>query len=154
MKLMIVTNVFKRIDHDILLTLAGEGYKLMIRELGPIVQTVNNDHGPLNCPPLEEMDSNDEVLGFEDLMENLDVENGLAQSNTKLDDRSLRDQGRDWSLWMKRNDVVFKQQELDAYALFGVGIAAACAGICLSSSLVLLVPYHVFFSFSFAVSVP
>ncbi|KAJ8422483.1 hypothetical protein Cgig2_017611 [Carnegiea gigantea] len=72
-----------------------EGYRLMIRELGPAVQMAHIDHGPLINPPLEEMDSNDEVLGFDDLMENLDATNGLAQSNTKLTDPSLRDQGRD-----------------------------------------------------------
>ncbi|KAJ8432035.1 hypothetical protein Cgig2_026738 [Carnegiea gigantea] len=95
MKLMIVSDVFKRIDHDILLTLGEEGYRLMISELGPAVQMAHIDHGPLINPPLEEMDSNDEVLGFDDLMENLDAANRPAQSNTKLTDPSLRDQGRD-----------------------------------------------------------
>jgi len=92
---MIVTDVFKRIDHDLLLTLGDEGYRLMIRELGPAVQMAHIDHGHLINLPLEEMDSNEEVLGFDDLMENLDAENRPAQSNTKLTNTPLRDQGRD-----------------------------------------------------------
>ena len=47
MKLMIVTDVFKRIDHDMLLTLGDEGYRLMIRELGPADQMAHIDHGHL-----------------------------------------------------------------------------------------------------------
>ena len=45
----------------------------MIRELGPAVQMAHIDHGHLINLPLEEMDSNEEVLGFDDLMENLDA---------------------------------------------------------------------------------
>ncbi|KAJ8446314.1 hypothetical protein Cgig2_005845 [Carnegiea gigantea] len=78
MKLMIVTNVFKRIDHDMLLTLGDEGYRLMIRE-----------------PPLEKMDSSDEVPGFKDLRDNLEAENDMAQSNTRFDDLPVGAQGRE-----------------------------------------------------------
>ncbi|KAJ8420246.1 hypothetical protein Cgig2_030826 [Carnegiea gigantea] len=86
MQLMIVTDVFKRIDHDMLLTLGDEGYRLMTCEVGPTTQIVHNGYGPSNSPPLEKMDSSDEVLGFEDLMDNLEVENDMAQSNTRFDD--------------------------------------------------------------------
>jgi len=106
MELMIVTDVFKRIDHDIILTLGDEGYRLMIRELGPAVQMTHIDHGYLINPPLEEMDSDDEVLGFDDLMENLDAANGPAQSNTKFTDPSLRDQGRDAAQESPENQLV------------------------------------------------
>ncbi|KAJ8444203.1 hypothetical protein Cgig2_028084 [Carnegiea gigantea] len=63
-----------------------KGYRLMIREVGLAVQVVHNGYGPSNSPPLEKMDSSHEVPGFEDLINNLEAENDMAQSNTRFDD--------------------------------------------------------------------
>ncbi|KAJ8443787.1 hypothetical protein Cgig2_017268 [Carnegiea gigantea] len=72
-----------------------EGYRLIIREIGLAIQIVHNDSGSSNSSPLEKMDSSGEVPGFEDLMDNLNAENDVAQSNIRFDDPSMADQRRE-----------------------------------------------------------
>ena len=44
-----------------LLTLGDNGYRLMIREVGLVVQVVHIGYGPSNSPHLEKMNTSDEV---------------------------------------------------------------------------------------------
>ena len=89
MKMLIVTDVFNRIDQDVILNLGDGGYRLMIREIGTAVQIVHNDCFPFTNTPIENMDSSGDIPGFEDLQANFEVENDMAQSNVRMEDPSM-----------------------------------------------------------------
>ncbi|KAJ8431257.1 hypothetical protein Cgig2_011110 [Carnegiea gigantea] len=95
MKMLIVTDVFNRIDQDIFLNSGNGGYRLMIREIGTAVQIVHNDCIPFTNTPLENMESSGDIPGFEDLMASLEADNDMAQSNVRRDDPSMADTERE-----------------------------------------------------------
>ncbi|KAJ8445424.1 hypothetical protein Cgig2_031237 [Carnegiea gigantea] len=95
MKMLIVTDVFNKIDQDTVLNLGDGDYRLMIREIGTAVQIVHNDYIPFPNTPLENMDSSGDIPGFEDLMASLEADNDMAQSNIRRDDPSMADTKRE-----------------------------------------------------------
>ena len=89
MKMLIVTDVFNRIDQDIVLNLGDGSYRLMIHEIGTAVQIVHNECIPFTNTPLENMNLSGDIPGFKDLMASLEADNDMAQSKVRRDDPSM-----------------------------------------------------------------
>lgn len=85
MKVRIVTDIFRRIDEELLLTLEDGGYRVWIKEVGSTTL--------IPCSlAVETIDSNDEVLGFEDIEDDMAVDNEVAQSDLRKTGPVIDDQ--------------------------------------------------------------
>ena len=78
MKVLIVTNIFHTIEQEIILSLEDAGYRLMIKELGYAFQLQTKGRTSVKAPSLEAMNSNDGVVGFEDLDDDVATANDVA----------------------------------------------------------------------------
>jgi len=74
MKVQIITDVFRRIDEDLLLDLDDGGYRVWIKEVRPTNWFIIN-----MFLDKKKMDSNDKVLGFEHLEDDMGVDNEVAR---------------------------------------------------------------------------
>ncbi|KAJ8438760.1 hypothetical protein Cgig2_009878 [Carnegiea gigantea] len=72
-RVVIVTDIFRNIEGDLLLSLDDGGCRIFIREVGPAVQVINRGYTQSHSPSKEAMDSNEEVPGFEDLDDELEA---------------------------------------------------------------------------------
>ena len=80
MKVLIVTNVLRTIHCDLILNIEDLGYRILIREIGPVLQTIQTVQTSPSSPSMEAMDSNEGVLGFED------IEDEVASADVARDD--------------------------------------------------------------------
>jgi len=99
MKVLIDTGVFKSIEGDVLLTIGDAGYRVQVKEVGTVVQVCQSPFRPT-----ETSDSNGDVVGFEDLdnevacKDNMaaGLEDGVGEETPRLqsDHISAHDVGR------------------------------------------------------------
>jgi len=68
MKILIVTNVFQRIEENLFLVLGDEGYRIFIKEIGPTLPIIQTNCSSPCSPAMENQDSNNEVTGSRTLM--------------------------------------------------------------------------------------
>ena len=80
MKVLIVTDVLRTIHCDLILNIEDLGYRILIREIGPVLQTIQTGQTSPSSPSMEAMDSNEGVLGFED------IEDEVASVDVARDD--------------------------------------------------------------------
>ncbi|KAJ8423433.1 hypothetical protein Cgig2_010127 [Carnegiea gigantea] len=95
MKVLIVTDIFRTIEGEILLSLEDAGYRIMIKELGPAIQVLSNGPMPTNPPSMEAMGSNDGVVGFEDLEDVVASENDVTYADLRRNSVSHVELGRE-----------------------------------------------------------
>jgi len=67
MKVLIDTGIFNSIEGDVILHLEDSGYRLKVKEVGPVFQVGQSPLVSSPSPSAEAMDSNNGVVGFEDL---------------------------------------------------------------------------------------
>jgi len=69
MKMLIVTNIFSRIEEEILLTIEDLGYRVTVKELGSVISAVHQYQSIPHPIPAVNKDPNSDVPGFEDVHE-------------------------------------------------------------------------------------
>ena len=78
MKVVIVTDIFRNIEGDLLLSLDDGRCRIFIKEVGPAVQVINRGYTQSHSPSKEAMDSNEKGPGFEDLDDELEANSDVA----------------------------------------------------------------------------
>jgi len=99
MNILITTDFFHRIEQELLFTLEDSGYRLIIHEIGPTIQAIQNEQIPLHHSFVGKMDSNGEVASFEDLDDKVEVEHSMAQRNFRLRDSPINVMNKGVEKW-------------------------------------------------------
>jgi len=83
MKVLVVTDIFQRIEDNLILVIGDEGYRIFITEIGPALPISQRNCSSPSNPAMENQDSNNDVPGFEDLDDELAEGNDVAQSDLR-----------------------------------------------------------------------
>ena len=81
MKIIVETDRMHSIKGDIILTIEDLGFRIVVKEVGPAIQVIQKIQ-PRSTHPLEATDSNDGVLGFEDIEDEV-----LSGADMAINDR-------------------------------------------------------------------
>jgi len=85
MKVLIDTDRFYTIEAYVILSIEDSGYRLKMKEVGPSVQVLQPAHIPCSSPLAEAMDSSHRVVGFEDLDDEVALEDDMECNNWRRD---------------------------------------------------------------------
>lgn len=85
MKVLIETDRFHTIEADVILSIEDSGYRLKIKEVGSSPQVIQPARIPCSSPLAEALDSNHGVVGFEDLDDEVALEDDVEYSDWRRD---------------------------------------------------------------------